>query len=334
LERELFRQSFLLFCREEFGATTRDALLGERPGKGEAVAVHMTIKGDARDRTPNLIVAVGPERKIVWQEALPFTEKTTFERKAEVALAKWKNELAPMLKQYVVQGKPTALTPDAALPASTAKQLQSMTFVAQFAAVRQIHEAMRNGGESPQLIGGLIRGDANLGVMTECNWNAAHKAFKARALLYAHRMVERNASTESFWHLAYAQALTGLHAEALDSIRKAKEAKLAGQTPSWAGVIESCCRFDSPSLLREATNADHGALARLLYYFSVEDFADSYQTLNAAKSMLEHHPECYRIHDASGSMGDVNHRHVSTAEALKAFSTRIPKQLKALAESL
>jgi uncharacterized protein HemY len=332
LERELFRQAFLIYCREEYGAVTRDAILGEQPPRGaKSVSVQFNLTGNVRDDSPILTVAVGPEHRVVWEENFSFARDEPYAGRAELALARWKKELAPMLERYVTKGKPTQTGKDVPLPEGAARNLQPMNFVAQYAAVREIHQTIRDKGESPQLLGGLVRGYANLGVLTECQMNAAHKVFKARALLYGHRLVERYPSAEGWWHLAYAQALTGLHGEALGSLASAQKIQPQPAVPGWAKLIEPFCRFDSEALLKEAEDRDHGPLARLLHYFAVEDMLSaSNLTARVGGELLENDPGCFRIHDAMCSIMGVSHQHGATVGGLNAFSAHFPRQLKGL----
>ena len=46
--------------------------------------------------------------------------------------------------------------------------------------------------------------------MTELCWAPTHKVFKARALLYAQRMVQKISGARGASHLAFALALSGL----------------------------------------------------------------------------------------------------------------------------
>ena len=57
-------------------------------------------------------------------------------------------------------------------------------------------------------------GYANLGQLTYFLWNSTHKVCKGpRSLLYAERLVKLDCGSPwSLRHLAYAKALTGLHA--------------------------------------------------------------------------------------------------------------------------
>ena len=55
-----------------------------------------------------------------------------------------------------------------------------------------MHEALRTKGESPATLGALSRAYANLGMLTDTQWEAAPWVYKARGLLYAERLRQRD----------------------------------------------------------------------------------------------------------------------------------------------
>lgn len=75
------------------------------------------------------------------------------------------------------------------MPEEVGTLLEDLVFRSQFAAMRQLHGLIHRQGEGPCLLGALVRGYANLGVLTELYWAPAHKVFKSRALLHAQRML-------------------------------------------------------------------------------------------------------------------------------------------------
>ena len=146
------------------------------------------------------------------------------------------------IKQAGFQGKANALKDSADVPQWIETALERMDFVSQFSAVRELHELIRADGESPERLGALVRAYANLGLLTEFHWHPAHKAFKARALVYAQRMVSRDKQPwRATWHRAYAFALAGFHQLALDDLRTAaKQRQAARKTPA-SGPPGSAC---------------------------------------------------------------------------------------------
>jgi hypothetical protein len=167
-----------------------------------------------------------------------------------------------------------------------------MSYTAQFAALRALDGARRAEGESPALLGGLVRANANLGVLTDFHYTAAHKAYLARALLYAQRLTAAEpGSASSLWHRAYALALTGLHAAALADLAEADRKAAGAARPAWVGPIGPYCRFDLDALGR----ASGGQLGQLLTYLSLEYPMTKTLTGRAGAAVLQANPECFRV---------------------------------------
>jgi hypothetical protein len=212
-----------------------------------------------------------------------------------------------VLTQLGLEGKPNAIQPDAGLPAGVEDRLSHLGFIDFFAAVRDLHEAIRTSGESPFRVAGLVRGYTLLGVLAEHHWHPAHKGFKARALFYAQRLVARDPkSSYALWHRAYAEALIGLHKDAQVDFSGARARGKSDSTPSplWADLVEASVGYDIARI-----NVDQGplsSLAALLRLMIVEYPVMADLTLLAARDVLALEPECYRAHDAmcrvSGSL--------------------------------
>ncbi len=134
-----------------------------------------------------------------------------------------RTEFPGVLRKLGLEGRPNALRADAGLPVGVEERLSHLGYTEPFAAVRALHEAIRTDGESPTRLAGLVRSYALLGILTEHFWHPAHKAFKARALLYAQRMTVRDPKgSYGLWHRAYAESLLGLHKHALADIVQAR----------------------------------------------------------------------------------------------------------------
>ena len=187
----------------------------------------------------------------------------------------------------------------AGVPEEIERGLSEMVFTSQLIALRQLHELVRSDGESPARLGALVRGYANLGMLTEFHWHPAHKVFKARALLYAQRMVAREPDPAyALWHRAYAFAAAGLHALALDDLKTAEKNSLPGDSrPDWGDLIEAHCRFDLDRLNPEQAGAESRQLAGLLRYLAIELGGDDGMIVAAGTELVQEMPECYRIHD-------------------------------------
>jgi tetratricopeptide (TPR) repeat protein len=124
------------------------------------------------------------------------------------AAAKDRNEKNEKKEQLVKKGES-----DAEAVASIAKVNQLLLapdFVAQFGAVRAAHQAIQAGGETPEWLGVLARGYANLATLTSHHWSSATEVFTARAWLYGQRLAATNADNSfALANRAYAWALGG-----------------------------------------------------------------------------------------------------------------------------
>jgi tetratricopeptide (TPR) repeat protein len=113
----------------------------------------------------------------------------------------------------------------------------------QFALVREHHLMVRQKGETPEAVAGLVRAYANLGSLTDYHWAPTHKAFAARSLIYAERLIAKSGKTPlTLSHRAYALALAGRHATALEAVQVARSAKGAA-APAWLDLIEAYCAY-------------------------------------------------------------------------------------------
>ena len=267
LLQELARQSFLVAARDQLGLRTRDVSLGdEMPGGGDDAPFEVLAQFKSQSRLERPAGVRVPRQDAVGRGTAGGHEVRT-NRKRQVrhvdrlpGRADGNGEALPRRvcrrrsRRAGFQGKPNALKNSADVPQKIEKSLEKMDFVSQFSAVRALHELIRADGESPERLGALVRGYANLGLLTEFHWHPAHKAFKARALVYAQRMVFRDKQPwRATWHRAYAFALAGLHQLALDDLQTAAKqwrptGKDGGQRPAWVGLIDAYCRFDHAKL--------------------------------------------------------------------------------------
>jgi tetratricopeptide (TPR) repeat protein len=340
LARELFRQALLIAARDELGLATRDELLGDPPpaaAGGDPQAELLTVlRSGTGDASRVLIRRIdGTRAGVLLAKDLPGTKSPFGELPPLAATAEVlsRTEFAEALRKLGLEGRPNAIRDDAGLPAGVEERLSRLGYTEPFAAVRAIHEAIRTGGESPARLGGLVRGYALLGLLTEHHWHPAHKAFKARALLYAQRMVVRDPKGHlGLWHRAYAESLLGLHKEALADIAEARQrATAAGDRffPVWADLIEACARCDIVRM-----NVPKGPLAplsALLGLLALEPTVLADLGLLAGKDVLARDPECYRAHDAMCRLGELlNDIEPPTSLGPDVFGRTIPLRLAAL----
>ena len=184
--------------------------------------------------------------KINYKDLLQTTEELLEDKFLTVLKKRW---------IYSASKKPQS---EEKVPSEIEKLLGEMNFISQYSAVRQLHELIRTHGESAMVARGLVRGYANLGLLTDYNWHPAFKVFFARSMLYAQRMVAQGKHPRwAKWHRAYAFALAGLQKWALKDLEDAEkivptsssEKDVADYSkPAWVDIINAFCRYDTKSL--------------------------------------------------------------------------------------
>ena len=341
LYRELIRQAVLMAARDELGLSTRDELLDDaKPSgdAGEAVEIATLFRAergravfrrgddDEAEAEPLLLVDLGENPDHAGYERDLVTRAETFARVDFVGL----------LKGLGLKGEPNQVRATAPLPAGVEEKLRGLGLVENFAAVRALHEAIRTDGESPERLGALARGYAQLGALSGHHWSAAHRAFDARALLYAERLVVREPkSARALRDRAFVRAMIGydyLAIADLDDARKLDEAaKAAAALPDWVDVIDARLNFDVKRL------AEHkGSEARLAAYLkmmALEFPRDTRAGVNAAKAALEVAPDCDRAYDVICENGRLGDQHQMTVVAPRVFEKLFPAKLKAMGDA-
>ncbi len=323
LPRELVRQAVLIAARDELGLVTRDLVIGDSPAESaigkEGEEEHVEVVSFIRDRQLHeRIYRVANEHV----ESL-FAHDTPVGGQAPdldmikliaTAEAQSRQDFPKALRSLGLHGKSNGVKEGAApdLPRQVEGQLSSLGFSQTLAAVRELHMAMRSSGETPSVVGALVRGYAQLGVLSEFHWNPAHKAFKARALLYAQRLVAHDPKQPwGLWHRAFAMALVGYHRDALADLDEAK--KLAGpaaKPPAWLALIDAAARCDVRRLTGQ--QGPHERLAALLRMITLEFPTTTAISLRAAREVVILDPLCFRAHDAMCQYEGVSNLHVAT----------------------
>ncbi len=334
LPREFFRQALLIAARDQLGLSTRDAWLGDpMPTGGNNAPFDLRTKYEPS--TPvEILRGYPPAPPLVKRYELKLNGDLPYLAAEAEKLSRTK--FVEALKEAGFSGKANPWTPEAKMPDHIEPLLCEMTFTSQFQALRELHEAIHCGGESPALLGGLVRGYANLGVLTEYLWHPEHKAFKARAWLYAERMVARDEhSALARWHRAYAMALIGMHKAALEDLDAAdKEAKTAGAKgplpPAWAPVLRAYCHYDIDRLAAEGPASAQGQLAGLLAYCSARLAQNGGVMQAKATELLPWMPGCYRLRHGQCISGDYQSRRRGAATASKVFAERLYGRLLAM----
>ncbi|HEX8523962.1 MAG TPA: hypothetical protein VF669_17040 [Tepidisphaeraceae bacterium] len=291
--RELFRQALMVAARDEMGLVTRDQELGETQEANQAFEVV-----PAGSTPVTIKVYAGEGAAAVFDQTFQVPDWggdcTGLVTAAEKLSRK---EFVELLHQKGFDGK-TAAQGNGEVPAGVEELLGEMNLFSQFSAVRQVHQAMRESGESPALLGALARGYAHLGQLTNYHWTSEHKALKARSLLYAERLVAANPrSANALWHRAYARALVGIQGAAAKDLGAAE--KLSNENmPTWVPLITAYCNYDTGKLMElSASNVEQAPLASFLALLTVEHCGSRGAVRRLAGIAVEANPECLRVID-------------------------------------
>lgn len=342
LAREIVRQAVLMAARDRMNLPVRDAVVGD---PSPAFGPSQVLEVDTLCRPAETGIAICRElkggRSVLLDKALRIGGETqadyiTLLKGAEACV---RDELPKVLAGAGLDPRPgPAASADDRLPGDVEIRLRKMVFVEAFAAARQLHEAIRKDGPSPRRIQGLVRAYANLGLLTEHQWDGASRAYKARGLLYAQSLVAAEpGSPVARWYRAYATALAGLYRAAIDDLeeaRKLAEAKRPAARPAppgWVPLVDALCRYDYRALDEaRARGGPDDELAAMFYLLSVEQPARSGIALRAARSVLDSSPECFRAYAILCEGGGISALHFATTAAPEALSKRIPRRIATL----
>lgn len=264
LVRELMRQSLLLAAREELQLHIRDVTIGE------AAAAEANWELACSPGNPNLLELLrgqAPSQVSVWQHPMQLPGDSLKYDVLLDGMEKYSRSIFPkVLKEQLpaevfirrVAGESGPFEIDSTL-------LEEVFLVPQFAVVRRAQAVVPEHQMVPLRLESLIRGNANLGLLTECYWHPAHVGYKARALLYAQRWVAREpTSAQAVYCRAYAWHLAGNNALALADLEQGKKLSEGKPEPTWAPLIQDACHYRLTKLSAYPSNHPHFKLARLL----------------------------------------------------------------------
>ncbi|MGD9635825.1 MAG: tetratricopeptide repeat protein [Pirellulales bacterium] len=332
LTRELGRQAVLIAARDGLGLSTRDETLGEafpddeaaRRGPYELVVrkydggmhLDMRVPGVAVDNLPLRFFELDMPGKNDAGEL--YTGQAT----AFAAAAR--GDILAKLRAAGFEGKPVKSDPHGAMSDGIEAQLQVMDVVVQFDAVRQLHAAIAKQGESPARLGGLVRGYANLALLTRHHWSSAYAAFSARALLYAERLMTLDSgSAEAHQHRAYARALVGLPAAALADLEH-DSLKQAASQPAWLAILEPYCRFERDKLLEKGAAPEVRSLANLLAFQLHSCYGNERWNISAGQTALKACPDAYGIYSELANHTPMLVQRQSVAAVADVIGRQIP----------
>ncbi len=288
LTRELMRQSFLISARDEIGFATRDDSLQELTNSGLKIAgenpvYHMISYIESEKAVDTLRTVLYQHREsglvvpvqLTHEFAGHLSEPGTTDIKNMYSTPLWKliifaeglsrtkfrealskNSSQPLKKTKNQKIIVKPFHNDGVVPEEIEKQLDEWNWLSLYSAIRRLHVEIQQEGESPQLLGALIRAYANLGSLTEYFSSPSSKVFKARALLYAQRLrVKTKTSPFAQYHWAYAFALVGQDNSAQHTLRLVKKNPAADDAPDiwkkipvWGETLSYFCDYNLVTL--------------------------------------------------------------------------------------
>ena len=262
LTRELFRQAFLIAARDELGRVTQDASLNELdftvdsptsfPFELRVVFRPHPLQPDDSEGEISLSRPELKGKPFFWSTKIRVIGSADLEHIVEHAGSLSRQGFVSALREVDFGSAIEHDKSDDVPNTDVTPFLERLDFVSQFAALRLLHAELRSGGVSRDNLGFLVRVYAHLGSLTDFYWGPTSKVFKARALLYADRLVHTFGSSPfSLSHRAYARAMSGLHASALTDVQAARSESEV-EVPAWLGFIEAYCAYKPDILLNGA----------------------------------------------------------------------------------
>ncbi len=351
LDRELVRQGLLLTAREELGALTRDVPIGDSdvPGTPDVTfrigsRFRKSYPPDPADPPRGRITIVqgeGPDRRVLWSR----------EFECEMIIGPLYPQLVAQVEVFSRHGfrqvledlglKRTEPAPshkgESELPAAIRERLGRPVETEQFAAIRALHQAIREKGEDSTLLIALAEAYANLGTLAESQWTADYLAFQARGLLYAQRAVVRDHDAPSSLRgQAYVEAIAGLYRQAVGDLNAAGRADGGKGADDRVALVRAFTASDAPAL--EQLARDHPddpwppyfrflTLLRSSGYFSTTDRNCRHELLAASQPILEQVPDCYRVLAGLIQMEGVASLHATTMLGYTIYPQKLPERL-------
>lgn len=292
LIRELFRQAFLIAAREEFGARTRDASLGEplpalKDKDVPVFNIHVTITRRGR-YVVQVMQRDGEKLKLIEKRDLKLTNRSSATEAVQLAEEYSRTWFKDLLQQagYVPQKKKATKE---AIPTEPLRfiKVDDLNFRQQYGQLIDAHAAIAKQGESPALLAQLARSYALFGTLTEQYWSLIPLATKARGLLYAERLQQKHPdSAYALSNRALVRGLLGLDRMALKDIETIAGLKSQTNVPAeWLPVVEAHCRYDNRKLKDQKLTPENELLRDYLALLQVTYFGTPQQQNDIADTL-------------------------------------------------
>lgn len=284
--KQLERQAILLAARDELGAVTRDAFLGDEPAPG---CVRL-------ENTDELSVA-----------APRYENHRGF---AEILERKSRNEYPDALEKLgLVRFEPSSDDPgdpvndvetDEDAEKAIATLLDNLAIIPHFEAVRRTHALIRERGETLPRLALLVRGYSQLYLLTNFAPHDTRRVFQARAVLYAQRAVAKyDESVETLSLRAGAWAFTDYHRLARTEFEHALLQTRDMETV-WTELARAYADFDFETLdswIEKLEGRPERSFAKFLRFLLLDLTShDLLLTRPYAESIIADLPDCERLY--------------------------------------
>ena len=318
LDAELARQALLLTAREEFGLSTRDGSFYEAVERGGEKTYEAWLdfwyRGDCRLR-----VLRGGEEVLVVPLEVKYDYVRTYQQLTAALEAATREQLVELLQREGYKRQPNTVVDSAPLPEGAESALSEMNHISQWRALRAIHAAIRESGESPERLGGLVRGYANLTQLYTPLLDLRASACRARALLYAERLVQRWPDRHaSKWHRAYAYVLVGMIQSGYEDLLAIEKAESTDEEPpAWVPLLADYHKYSFDALREEFEDTDSPVrgLAGNLWFRAVQQANCDSLTVQAGRVLLSSDPSSLWVVDVLFEESGVGLNHWITTVA-------------------
>ena len=340
LGREIMRQAVLVAARDELGCVTCDETLMEAVPT-QANVLHLLVTERAKTTGKWQVKLTKSDKgDTVWEKTFDFLAHggkiyADFIPKIE---AETRSTLVEALRTAGVKGtKPARKAPMPPGP-EIEQALNAVDIVAQFGAVRAAHAAIAREGETPEWLGVLVRGYANLAMLTRHYWYSAPEVYTARAWLYAQRMVAADPQSElALWHRAYAWSLGGAQQHALADLadleqRRAAAGSNAVSLPPWTNLLKVYLTADLAGLDQVGKDQiANRAWSLVLKFHLASCYYEDYLLFNTAREIDQVCPTAYSTYGYLITRGQhLRLSRIGAAWGPKRFAELAPRSLAKL----
>ncbi|MCA9238740.1 MAG: hypothetical protein KDA37_01005 [Planctomycetales bacterium] len=332
---ELGRQALLLSAREEFGLATRDATFFEQVNRGgsETFEVRLNVWYNAGSEVS---VMRGDNRLLVEELGINPEYVRTYQRLATTLESMSRERFVALLSEAGYKPSPNEVLDEAPLPEGVDEALLRMNHLSQWHALRKLHSAMRDSGESPERLAAIARAYANLAQLYTPLMDLRGSACRARALLYAERLAHRWPDrVATHWDKAYVYVMVGMIQSGYESLLAAKQAESTGQTPpNWVLLLEAYRKYRFEDLHSAYLDSDSplSELAGNLWVRAVRQNNCDQLTLAACREVLATNPTCMWLMDLAYQDSGVGFNHLSTAMMPRTHSHQLLTCLPGVAD--